>query len=37
MYVDEKEGIKIIVCTVGKTVLHYDYRYIDDLYEMLKV
>ena len=36
MYIDEKEGIKIIVCTVGKTVLHYDYRCINDLYEMLK-
>lgn len=36
MYVDEKEGKKIIVCTVGKTVLHYDYRCINDLYEMLK-
>jgi hypothetical protein len=36
MYIDEKEGIKIIVCTVGKTILHYDYRCINDLYEMLK-
>ena len=36
MYIDEKDGIKIIVCTVGKTVLHYDYRCINDLYEMLK-
>ncbi len=36
MYVDEKEGKKIIVCTVGKTVLIYDYRCINDLYEMLK-
>jgi len=36
MYIDEKDGKKIIVCTVGKTVLSYDYRCIDDLYEMLK-
>ena len=36
MYVGEKDGKKIIVCTVGKTVLHYDYRCINDLYEMLK-
>jgi hypothetical protein len=36
MYIDEKDGRKIIVCTVGKTVLHYDYRCINDLYEMLK-
>ena len=36
MYVDEKDSKKIIVCTVGKTVLHYDYRAINDLYEMLK-
>ncbi|MGZ5550235.1 MAG: DUF6855 family protein [Nitrososphaeraceae archaeon] len=36
MYIDEKEGKKIIVCTVGKTVLYYDYRCINDLYEMLK-
>ena len=26
MYVDEKDGREIIVCTVGSTVLHYDYR-----------
>ena len=36
MYIDQKDGKKIIVCTVGKTVLHYDYRAINDLYEMLK-
>lgn len=36
MYKDEKEGKEILVCTVGKTVLHYDYRCIDDLYAMLK-
>ncbi|WP_109436600.1 DUF6855 family protein [Aquimarina sp. AU119] len=36
MYIDEKEGREIIVCTVGKTILHYDARIINDLYEMLK-
>ncbi|RKP58123.1 hypothetical protein D7Z26_01060 [Cohnella endophytica] len=36
MYKDEKDGKAIIVCTVGKTVLHYDYRCIDDLHAMLK-
>ena len=36
MYIDEKEGREIIVCTVGKTVLHYDYRCLADLRAMLK-
>ncbi|MEK3912714.1 DUF6855 family protein [Paenibacillus sp. FSL H7-0331] len=36
MYKDEKDGKAILVCTVGKTVLHYDYRCVDDLYAMLK-
>ena len=36
MYMDEKDGKKIIVCVVGKTVLHYDARAIDDLHAMLK-
>ena len=36
MYIDEKDGKEIIVCTVGKTVLHYDARCINDLHEMLK-
>jgi hypothetical protein len=31
-----KDGVEIIVCTVGKTVLHYDARCIDDLHAMLK-
>jgi hypothetical protein len=35
MYKDEKDGKEIIVCTVGKTVLHYDYRCIKDLHAML--
>ncbi|MCR8630257.1 DUF6855 family protein [Paenibacillus radicis (ex Xue et al. 2023)] len=36
MYKEEKDGKTILVCTVGKTVLHYDYRCIDDLYAKLK-
>lgn len=36
MHVDEKDGRKILVCTVGSTVLHYDARCVDDLYTMLK-
>jgi len=36
MYIDQKDGKKIIVCTVGKIVLHYDYRAINDLNEILK-
>lgn len=36
MYKDVKDGKDIIVCTVGTTTLHYDYRCIQDLHEMLK-
>lgn len=36
MHVETKDGKEILVCTVGKTVLHYDYRAIKDLHEMLK-
>ena len=36
MYIDEKEDKNILVCTVGKTVLHYDYRCLSDLHAMLK-
>lgn len=36
MHVDEKDGKEILVCTVGKTVLHYDIRCIGDLHAMLK-
>lgn len=36
MYKDEKDGREILVCTVGKTVLHYDFRAISDLHKMLK-
>lgn len=36
MHVDEKDGKDILVCTVGKTILHYDARILDDLHAMLK-
>ncbi len=36
MHTDEKDGKRILVCTVGSTVLHYDARCIDDLHAMLK-
>jgi hypothetical protein len=35
MHVDPKDGKDVLVCTVGKTVLLYDIRCIDDLYAML--
>jgi hypothetical protein len=36
MYVDTKDGKEIIVCTVGTTVLHYDYQALADLHKMLQ-
>ena len=36
MYKSEKDGRDIIVCVVGKTILHYDYRCLADLHAMLK-
>ncbi|MBP1965902.1 DUF6855 family protein [Paenibacillus aceris] len=36
MFQTEKDGKAILVCTVGKTILHYDYRCIEDLHAMLK-
>lgn len=36
LHTDEKDGKRILVCTVGSTVLHYDARCIDDLYAMLQ-
>ncbi len=36
MHNDEKDGKDILVCTVGKTVLHYDARILDDMHAMLK-
>ncbi len=36
MHIGEKNGNEVLVCTVGKTVLHYDIRCLDDLHAMLK-
>lgn len=36
MHADVRDGVSILVCTVGKTVLHYDARCIEHLHEMLK-
>ncbi|MGE0440536.1 MAG: DUF6855 family protein [Gemmatimonadales bacterium] len=36
MQLDEREGRQVLVCTVGKTVLLYDARCIDDLHAMLR-
>ena len=36
MHVEDKDGKAVLVCTVGKTVLTYDARCVDDLYAMLK-
>lgn len=36
MHVEEKNGTEILVCTVGKTILHYDIRCLDDAVAMLK-
>lgn len=36
MHLEVLEGKEVIVCTVGKTVLQYDARCIDDLQAMLK-
>jgi hypothetical protein len=35
MHTDEVNGTRVLVCTVGKTVLHYDARCIADLHAML--
>ena len=37
MYKDETRDPSILVCTVGKTVLHYDLRCLKDLDAMLKM
>lgn len=36
MHADVKDGKDVLVCTVGKTVLLYDTRCLDDLHAMLK-
>src|ERR1700749_1722909 len=37
MHVDTtRDGKEVLVCTVGKTILHYDIRCLDDLHSMLR-
>lgn len=36
MHTEVKDGKDILVCTVGKTILHYDARCLNDLHAMLK-
>ncbi len=36
MHISDNEGNRTLVCTVGKTVLHYDVRCIENLHAMLK-
>jgi hypothetical protein len=36
MHKDVKDEKEILVCTVGKTILHYDAQCINDLHTMLK-
>lgn len=36
MHRDLKDGKQVLVCTVGKTILLYDARCLDDLHAMLK-
>lgn len=36
MHRDTIDGVDMLICTVGKTVLHYEYRCLDDLHAMLK-
>jgi hypothetical protein len=35
MHKDEKDGVPVLVCTVGKTVLQYDERCLQDLRQFL--
>jgi hypothetical protein len=35
MHVDERDGLRVLVCTVSSTVLYYDARCVDDLHQML--
>jgi hypothetical protein len=36
MHMEEKDGKSVLACTVGKTILFYDARCIDDLHKMHK-
>ncbi|MCX6146578.1 MAG: hypothetical protein NTW25_04915 [Candidatus Kapabacteria bacterium] len=35
MHVDKRDDKDVLVCTVGKTILHYNINCIDDLHSML--
>jgi len=35
MHRDSRDGVDVLVCTIGKTVLLHDARCLDDLQEML--
>jgi hypothetical protein len=35
MHLDTRDGVDVIVCTVGKTILLYDARGLDDFHTML--
>lgn len=36
MHIDQKDGNDILVCTVGKTILHYNINILDEMHQMLK-
>ena len=36
MHKEVRDGVEVLVCTVGNTVLYYDYRCLADLAAMLK-
>jgi hypothetical protein len=36
MHVEQKDGRDILVCTVGKTILHYNINCLNDILKMLK-
>ena len=36
MYIEERDGVKLIVCVVGSTTLLYAHRAIEDLHAMLQ-
>jgi hypothetical protein len=36
IHTEDRDGLRILVCTVGSTVLLYDARCIDDLHAMLR-
>ena len=36
MHAEQKDGRDILVCTVGKTILHYNINCLNDLHKMLK-